>query len=104
MTEDMDIDSVYYSNRMFSFDPSPLASMTFVSRPNTQVVVDSDSVAPALRIPLSLVLADMVFVRGLTTRPELAGYDFGKRRIFPLFQAVERRDDLRWRERRRVAG
>lgn len=60
MTEDMDIDSVYYSNRMFSFDPSPLASMTFVSRPNTQVVVDSDSVAPALRIPLSLVLADSI--------------------------------------------
>ncbi|MBK6838261.1 MAG: DUF4270 family protein [Bacteroidetes bacterium] len=45
---------------MFSFDPSPLASMTFVSRPNTQVVVDSDSVAPALRIPLSLVLADSI--------------------------------------------
>lgn len=45
---------------------------------------------------VSLVLADMVFVRGLTTRPELASYDFGKRRIFPLFQVVERRDDLHW--------
>lgn len=45
---------------------------------------------------VSLVLADMVFVRGLTSRPELASYDFGKRRIFPLFRAVERRDDLQW--------
>ena len=45
---------------------------------------------------VSLVLADMVFVRGLTTRPELASYDFGKRRIFPLFREVERNDDLRW--------
>jgi hypothetical protein len=45
---------------------------------------------------VSLVLADMVFVRGLTARPELAAYDFGKRRIFPLFQAVERREDLPW--------
>ena len=45
---------------------------------------------------VSLVLADMIFVRGLTTRPELSGYDFGKRRIFPLFQAIERREDVRW--------
>lgn len=45
---------------------------------------------------VSLVLADMVFVRGLSERPELAEYDFGKRRIFPLFKELERRDDLQW--------
>lgn len=52
---------------------------------------------------VSLVLADMVFVRGLSLRPELASYDFTKRRIFPLFQVIERKDDLRWLTRQ-VAG
>jgi hypothetical protein len=53
---------------------------------------------------VSLVLADMVFVRGLTSRPELANYDFGKRRIFPLYQAIDplRREDLQWLTRQVV--
>ena len=61
--------------------------------------VDHQRVYVAYRMmseAVSLVLADMIFVRGLTTRPELSGYDFGKRRIFPLFQAGERREDVRW--------
>ena len=51
---------------------------------------------------VSLVLADMVFVRGLTLRPELASYDFGKRHIFPLFLAIPQKDDLRWLTRQVV--
>ncbi len=53
---------------------------------------------------VSLVLADMGFVAGLAARPEHAGYDFSKRRIFPLYQSLprERRDDLRWLTRELV--
>jgi hypothetical protein len=47
---------------------------------------------------ISLVLADMLFVHGLATNPAHAGYDFGKRRILPLYLAIEpaRREDLKW--------
>lgn len=45
----------------------------------------------------SLVLADMLFVSELARDPALAGYDFGKRRIYPLWQELgERRADLKW--------
>ena len=61
--------------------------------------VDHQRVYVAYRMmseAVSLVLADMIFVRGLTSRPELSGYAFGKRRIFPLFPAIDRREDVRW--------
>jgi hypothetical protein len=45
---------------------------------------------------VSLVLADMLFVRELAADPAHRGYDFAKRRIFPLFEKIERRGDLRW--------
>ncbi|MEO8701141.1 MAG: hypothetical protein ABI867_13915 [Kofleriaceae bacterium] len=44
---------------------------------------------------VSLVLADMVFASGLAANPAHAGYDFGKRRILPLYREIAR-DDLRW--------
>lgn len=37
---------------------------------------------------VSLVLADMQLVAHLASKPEHAGYDFGKRRIFPLYSAL----------------
>ncbi|MFM8432967.1 MAG: DUF4270 domain-containing protein [Bacteroidota bacterium] len=60
LTEDMSIDSVYYSNRSFNFDNVPLGTLAFDPRPNTRVVVDSDTVAPQIRIRLSQVLADSI--------------------------------------------
>lgn len=60
MTEDMDFDSSYYSNKTFTYDPVPLASLSFTSRPGKSVVVGTDTQAAQLRIPLSLVLADSI--------------------------------------------
>jgi hypothetical protein len=37
---------------------------------------------------VSLVLADMMFVDGLARDPVQAGYDFDKRKIFPLYRAL----------------
>jgi hypothetical protein len=47
---------------------------------------------------ISLVLADMTFVASLERSGAAPGYDWGKRRIFPLYQALPpaRREDLRW--------
>ncbi len=47
---------------------------------------------------VSLVLADMVFTHGLVTHGKHADYDFAKRKIYPLYEAlpVAQRDDLPW--------
>jgi len=47
---------------------------------------------------ISLVLADMLFVHGLAADPKHTGYDFTKRRIRPLYEAIEpaKREDLKW--------
>jgi hypothetical protein len=47
---------------------------------------------------ISLVLADMLFVHGLASDPVHTGYDFTKRRIRPLYEAIEpaKREDLEW--------
>ncbi len=58
MTESMFADSIYYSNRTFTAETDPLGILTFQPMPNTPVVIDSDTVAPQIRIPLSMVLAD----------------------------------------------
>ncbi|MFM7217353.1 MAG: DUF4270 domain-containing protein [Bacteroidota bacterium] len=60
LTEDLSIDSTYFSNRSFATETTPLGSITFQPRPNTKVVVDSDTVAPQIRISLSQVLADSI--------------------------------------------
>jgi hypothetical protein len=53
---------------------------------------------------VSLVLADMMFVRGLAAKPEHAAYDFAKRRIFPLFEGIDpsHREDIAWLLRQMV--
>lgn len=47
---------------------------------------------------VSLVLADMLFADALACDPAHAGYDFGARRIHPLYRAIDpaRRSDVRW--------
>ncbi|MFM2206540.1 MAG: hypothetical protein RL213_515 [Bacteroidota bacterium] len=68
LTESMNGDSVYYSNRSFTAESAPIGSLTFQPRPNTRVVIDSDTVAPQLRIPMSMVLADsLIALNGSAT-------------------------------------
>ncbi len=62
MTEDLFIDSAYYSNRTFSFDPQSIGSITAAPRPNTRVTVGSDTLTPRLRIRLSQTLADSLML------------------------------------------
>lgn len=47
---------------------------------------------------MSLVLADMVFVRDIAGQKIVHNYDLSTRRIFPLYQALDttKRNDLRW--------
>ena len=63
LTEDMHIDSSYYSNRSFQVDPQDLAlNNPYEIRPNTPVVVGTDSnQVSQLRIRLSNELADSIF-------------------------------------------
>ena len=60
MTEDMEFDSVYYSNKNFSYDAVPLGTQNFKAWPNHTVVVGGDTQSAQLRIPLSLALADSI--------------------------------------------
>jgi hypothetical protein len=53
LTESMNKDSVYFSNRKFSFDSiNPLADFSFFPMPNDSVLIDSINTTPHLRIPL----------------------------------------------------
>ncbi len=68
LTESMSADSNYFSNRTFTTESTPLGTLSFMPMPNTTVVIDSDTVAPQIRIPLDLVLADsLIALNGSTT-------------------------------------
>ena len=68
LTESMSADSNYFSNRTFTAENTPLGTLSFMPMPNTRVVIDSDTVAAQIRIPLDLVLADsLVALNGSTT-------------------------------------
>jgi hypothetical protein len=47
---------------------------------------------------VSLVLADMLFAQGLAEDPKHTGYDFTRRKIYPLLQAIDadKRANLEW--------
>ncbi len=62
LSEDFFIDSSYYANRNFSFDPSPLGTIQFQPQPNTKVTVGTDSTSALLRIRLSQTLADSLLL------------------------------------------
>jgi hypothetical protein len=53
MTEDMHLDSGYYSNRAFSYNPVELGSITVAPSPGDSVLVNGVNTAPHLRIPLN---------------------------------------------------
>jgi len=68
LTEDMLSASEYYSNNTFAYDANALGSLSYYSRPNTKVAVDSDTVAPHIRILLSQALAnEIIALNGQST-------------------------------------
>ena len=63
MTEALEVDSSYYSNRSFQHDATELANVTFHPHPLKKVIMGSDTLSPHLRINLSNltpVLADKI--------------------------------------------
>jgi len=60
MTEYMYFDSAYYSTRNFTYDPTPIGTAMIAPRPNTNVVVGSDTVSPRIRIHLDKSIADSI--------------------------------------------
>jgi hypothetical protein len=60
LTEDLFTDSAYYSNDAFAYDPSPIATLIHAPRPNTPVVVGTDTVSARMRIRLDQALADSI--------------------------------------------
>lgn len=60
LTEDIHIDSSYYSSKTFTNDPTTIGSLIYTPRPKTKVVVGSDTLSPHLRITLSKTLADSI--------------------------------------------
>jgi hypothetical protein len=58
MTENINIDSAYYSNRMHSYDQANELGSISIVPPTDSTMVDTIKVAPRLRIPLNQVLAN----------------------------------------------
>jgi hypothetical protein len=58
VTDIIYIDSLYYTDKNFATEATALATFQFAPQPNTAVVLDSDTLAPHIRIRLSQVLAD----------------------------------------------
>ena len=64
MTDDMHIDSSYFSNKTFGYDPSPLATVTFTPHPLTN---DSGAADAFLKIPISSTLANEIVSQSTST-------------------------------------
>jgi len=63
MTQMINKDSLYYSNRPKSFYPSPVGSLTFNPKPRTGVIVNNDTVAAHVRIPIDMNWAQQIFAQ-----------------------------------------
>lgn len=59
LTDDMYIDSSYFSSRNFGYASTPIASLTFAPKPNT---IDTLTVSPRLRITLDRSQADSILL------------------------------------------
>ena len=67
MTEDYEIDSAYYTNRDFEFDPVNLiipGNETQTFRPEQSINIDGDSLGPQARFPLDVGLAQELVEAG----------------------------------------
>ena len=64
MTERIYKDSIYYSNRPRSYYPAAVGTKSFYPHPRTSVVVDGDSLAAHIRIPIDYNFANTIFMEG----------------------------------------
>ncbi len=90
MTEDMYVDSAYYSNKTFLTDPNDLEyyGTPYTIRPLTPVVVGTDTnAAPQLRIRLKDALMNEIFDKN--SEPEFAGNDNWKAYFKGIHIAVD---------------
>jgi hypothetical protein len=69
LTERIDFDSVYYSNRSFSFDPFILGQKTFIANPDDSITIGGEPVPPLVRIELDPSIAQKVL--DVSNGPEL---------------------------------
>ncbi len=61
LSEDMHVDSTYYSTKTLLHDPGYIGSLNnFAPLPTTDVAVGTDTISPHIRIALSLELADSI--------------------------------------------
>lgn len=71
LKENIEPSRTYYSFQDFAKIDQPIGSTTYLPRPYTRVVVDSDTVSPQLRIPLDLALANKIVAQ--SGQPPLSG-------------------------------
>lgn len=64
MTEPLYKDSVYYSNHAKSYYPGAIGSLTFEPHPRRSVVIDTNSLAAHVRIPINYNWAQQIFAQG----------------------------------------
>jgi hypothetical protein len=64
MTDVLYKDSLYYTNRPKNYYPQSIGSLSFLPHPRSGVVVDNDTVAAHVRIPISLSWAQQIFAQG----------------------------------------
>ncbi len=79
MTEDMNVDSNYYSDRLFALDGANDLEKTqspYLILPTSNVVVDTTSVSPQLRVELNDAIRDEIF--GLNGHVEFTSNDYWK--------------------------
>lgn len=65
MTDMLNKDSVYYSNRPKNYYPQAIGSLTFNPKPRTSTVVNGDTVPAHIRIPIDMNWAALVFAQGV---------------------------------------
>ena len=69
LTEDMHVDSTYYTSRTFTYDPTSIGSQTFLPAPNSKVILASnttDTLSAQLRIKLDNSVATDILAQSST--------------------------------------
>ncbi|MGI8893536.1 MAG: DUF4270 family protein, partial [Bacteroidia bacterium] len=64
MTEGIHRDTNYYSTAEFAIDNNPVGTLTFQPKPNTNVLLDTTSVAPHIRVKLDNSFGDEILNAG----------------------------------------
>lgn len=65
MTDMLNKDSLYYSNRAKNYYPQSIGSLAFDPHPRKSTVVGADTMAPHVRIPIDMSWAQLIFNEGI---------------------------------------